>query len=233
MKDNYSRSIIEDFSNELFYEIFNYLDGYHIYHIFSNINYRFQQLINSSSLRLKIKHCSNISNEILRFNKEQIYSLSLNESFSINLIDSLFIYLESLRVTSINSNELLLFISNLQSLSCLRSLTIKLLQCNIKDSQIYYEIFSLKMLKYFKLSIDNYSSSVQFSSFNRNKQMSHLEYLIIDYQCLFPSITNILSYMPSIHYVSLMKLFYYDSSLETNYPSIWPNLTHLSICLTT
>ncbi|CAF1198983.1 unnamed protein product [Adineta steineri] len=233
MKDNYNRSIIEDFSNELFYEIFNYLDGYQIYHIFSNINHRFQQLINSSSLRLKMKYCSNISNEILRFNKEQIYSLSLNESFSINLIDSLFIYLESLRITSINSNELLLFISNLQSLPCLKLLTIKLLQCNIDDSQIYHEIFSLKMLKYFKLSIDNYSSSVRFSSFNPNKQMNHLEYLIIDYQCLFPSITNILSYMPSIHYVSLMKLFYYDSSLETNYPFIWPNLTHLSICLTT
>ncbi|CAF0808278.1 unnamed protein product [Adineta steineri] len=211
----------------------NHLEGvYQIHHIFSNINYRFQQLINSSSLRLKLKYCSNNSNEILRFNKEQIYSLSLNESFSINLIDSLFIYLESLRITSINSNELLLFISNLQSLPCLKSLTIKLLHCNIDDSQIYYEIFSLKMLKYFKLSIDNYSGSVQFASFNPNKQMSHLEYLIIDYQCLFPSITNILSYMPSIHYVSLMKLFYYDSSLETNYPSIWPNLTHLSICLT-
>ncbi|CAF0975714.1 unnamed protein product [Adineta steineri] len=231
MKDN-SRSIIEDFSNELFYEIFNYLDGYQIHHIFSNINYRFQQLINSSSLRLKLKYCSNNSNEILRFNKEQIYSLSLNESFSINLIDSLFIYLESLRISSNSSNELLLFVSNLQSLPCLKSLTIKMLQCNIDYSQIYYEIFSLKMLKYFKLSIDDYSTSLQFSSFNPNKQMSHLEYLIIDYQCFLPHITNILSYMPSIHYVSLMKLFYYRSLLETNYPSIWPNLTHLSICLT-
>ncbi|CAF4353286.1 unnamed protein product, partial [Adineta steineri] len=79
----------------------------------------------------------------------------------------------------------------------------------------------------------DYSTSLQSSSFNPNKQMSHLEYFIIDYQCFLPSITNILSYMPSIHYVSLMKLFYYRSSLETNYPSIWPNLTHLSICLTT
>ncbi|CAF4147111.1 unnamed protein product, partial [Adineta steineri] len=151
----------------------NHLEGvYQIHHIFSNINYRFQQLINSSSLRLKIIYCANISNEILRFNKEQIYSLSLNESFSINLIDSLFIYLESLRISSNSSNELLLFISNLQSLPHLKSLTIEMLQCNIDYSQIYYEIFSLKMLKYFKLSIDDYSTSLQMSSFNPNKQMS-------------------------------------------------------------
>ncbi len=45
---------IENLSNELFYEIFEYLDGLDIYIAFSNLNYRFQQLVTSSSIRFKI-----------------------------------------------------------------------------------------------------------------------------------------------------------------------------------
>ena len=50
---------IENLSNEIFYEIFDYFDGCDIYQAFSNLNYRFQQLIHSPSLLFKIEfHCS-------------------------------------------------------------------------------------------------------------------------------------------------------------------------------
>ena len=46
---------IEDLSNEIFYnEIFEYLEDYDIYQSFSNLNYRFQNLLSGLSLRLKI-----------------------------------------------------------------------------------------------------------------------------------------------------------------------------------
>ncbi|CAF4111375.1 unnamed protein product [Rotaria magnacalcarata] len=48
-------SSIENLSNELFHEIFDYLDGIDIYEAFSNINYRFQQLLTSSPVLYKIE----------------------------------------------------------------------------------------------------------------------------------------------------------------------------------
>ncbi|CAF1493707.1 unnamed protein product [Rotaria sordida] len=53
---NMSITLIENLSNEFFFEIFEYLDGYEIYQTFSNLNHRFQQLINSSSLLLKFNY---------------------------------------------------------------------------------------------------------------------------------------------------------------------------------
>ena len=46
---------IENLSNEFFYEIFDYLNAWHIYIAFSNLNYRFQQLLDNSSILYKIK----------------------------------------------------------------------------------------------------------------------------------------------------------------------------------
>jgi len=45
----------ENLSNEIFYEVFDYLDGIDIYNAFSNLNDRFEQLLNSSSFRFKIQ----------------------------------------------------------------------------------------------------------------------------------------------------------------------------------
>ena len=36
------RTSIENFSNEIFYEIFDYLDGCRLYQAFANLNFRFQ-----------------------------------------------------------------------------------------------------------------------------------------------------------------------------------------------
>ena len=63
---------IENFSDELFYEIFDYLDSYNIYEGFSNLNSRFQQLLNSSSLLFKINDKFPIENDIFMKNLKQI-----------------------------------------------------------------------------------------------------------------------------------------------------------------
>ncbi|CAF4180402.1 unnamed protein product, partial [Rotaria sordida] len=51
---------LEDLSNELFIEIFNYLDVYHIYQSFYNLNKYLQNLVVNSNFPLKI-HLSSIS----------------------------------------------------------------------------------------------------------------------------------------------------------------------------
>ncbi|CAF3874719.1 unnamed protein product [Rotaria sp. Silwood1] len=112
---------IENLSNECFYEIFDYLDGYHIYNAFSNLNYRFQQLLNSSSLLFKIKIDSpsnklytNIYKQITLMNKHQIFSFDLfsplkhKQFFSSFSIDSSFDHLESLTLNYLDADVLML-----------------------------------------------------------------------------------------------------------------------------
>ncbi len=68
MLDQLIISSIENLSNELFYEIFDYLDGIDIYEAFSNLNYRFQQLLTSSSILFKIDLNDITSEEIFMVN---------------------------------------------------------------------------------------------------------------------------------------------------------------------
>ncbi|CAF2867417.1 unnamed protein product [Rotaria sp. Silwood2] len=87
LRNKFDRKItsIENLSNEFFYEIFDYLDGCEIYQTFSNLNHRFQQLLNSSSLRFKINFHHSTSIEIFMNNYKQIILLNKDQIFSIHL----------------------------------------------------------------------------------------------------------------------------------------------------
>ncbi|CAF1082169.1 unnamed protein product [Rotaria magnacalcarata] len=50
---NRSITCIEDFSNEIFFEIFNYFNGYEIVEKFSTLNSQFDKLLHSSSFLIK------------------------------------------------------------------------------------------------------------------------------------------------------------------------------------
>ena len=70
---------------KFFYEIFEYLYDSEVYEAFSNLNYRFEKLINSSSLLFKFTHNNprpgeifiNTCKKIIRFNRQQILSIHL------------------------------------------------------------------------------------------------------------------------------------------------------------
>ncbi|CAF3529245.1 unnamed protein product [Rotaria socialis] len=86
-----SITTLDNVSNELSYEIFGYLDGCQIYESFSNLNYRFYQLLNSSCLLLKMIDYFTIKddcfvnnwNEIISYNSKQIFSLTFYTSSRI------------------------------------------------------------------------------------------------------------------------------------------------------
>ncbi|CAF1478822.1 unnamed protein product [Rotaria sordida] len=82
-QETMSINSIENFSDELFYEIFDYLNDCEIYNAFSNLNYRFQQLINSSFRLLKLN--SSRSKEIFINNYQQVLHLNKDKIFSIHL----------------------------------------------------------------------------------------------------------------------------------------------------
>ena len=99
--DEFNRSItcIENLSNEFFYEIFDYLDGCEIYEAFSYLNYRFQQLLNSSSLLFKIKYDYSTSEEIFLNNYEHIIVHNRHQIYSIYLYE-----LEDIHIMSLSND---------------------------------------------------------------------------------------------------------------------------------
>ncbi|CAF2973778.1 unnamed protein product [Rotaria sp. Silwood2] len=54
-EDNQSITTIEDLPNEFFFEAFDYLNFYQIFKGFSKLNHRFDELLSSSSLLLKVE----------------------------------------------------------------------------------------------------------------------------------------------------------------------------------
>ncbi|CAF2048724.1 unnamed protein product, partial [Rotaria magnacalcarata] len=128
-------SSIENLSNELFHEIFDYLDGIDIYEAFSNINYRFQQLLTSSPVLYKIEliYVSSTARFMFIYQqiKHQIYSINFQIPVHINqlltsfIIDSSFNRLQSLVIEDIQPDKILSFLIALKSLPRLFSLDIR------------------------------------------------------------------------------------------------------------
>jgi len=63
---------IEDLFNEIFYEIFDYLNGHDIFQAFSTLNSRFQKLIDHPSYLFTIKFNGSTSEIIYMNNYKQI-----------------------------------------------------------------------------------------------------------------------------------------------------------------
>ncbi|CAF3530126.1 unnamed protein product [Rotaria sp. Silwood2] len=97
--ENQSITCIEDFSNEIFYEIFDYFNGYEIIEKFSNLNSQFDKLLYSSSILIKTHFfLFHYQEKIINtFNKLEIFStkiysnlkiLSISFSKNIDLLDA-------------------------------------------------------------------------------------------------------------------------------------------------
>ncbi|CAF1495928.1 unnamed protein product, partial [Rotaria sordida] len=218
------------------------LDGCKIYKAFSNLNHRFQQLLNSSSLLFKIYLTCSTSNEIdiniykqlLLNNKHQIISLhmwsSLQNSgfFSSFSIDSSFNRLESIVINEISSTILISFLTNLTSLPRLFSLTIDT-QSSLRDlNEVYRLIFALPKLKYIKISAEPTIISISLP-IATNEQFSTIEYFVINHDCTLNVLCTLISYTPQLCHLNLMNLFENYSNNEIILPIIFSNLTYLSI----
>ncbi|CAF4138930.1 unnamed protein product [Rotaria sordida] len=236
---------IENFSNEFFYEIFDYLDACEIYYAFSNLNYRFQQLINSSSLLLKLTFnysqlqeiFMNNYQQILHFNKNQIFSIHLwisentNQIISSFTIDSSFNCLESLIFDSIEPDILISLLPKLICLPRLFSLIID--TCSIEKDlgDIYRLIFNLPKLKYIKYTaIESNDFDIKISlPIATNEQISSIEHLIMDHPCALDELFVIISYTPYLRHLKFLSLTDRNVNIKNIKPIKLPNLTHLSI----
>jgi hypothetical protein len=238
-----SSSRLEDLSNELFYEIFDYLDGCNVHSAFSNLNIRFQNLIACSSLPFRINLGSK-SNSILEHhcrhviipNRHRILSfhlgdeLLIDEFFKYCTIDSLFYRLESIVLSEVTTDKLLMILFYLNSLPRLFSLSILMTEDDYYDlGDIYRLIFSLPTLKYNKLSLLGCELLNIVVPIAINEKFSTIEYLVIDYPCTLKQLTNLLCHTPRISRLTCERLGESEENVNKDVPITLSYLTHISI----
>ncbi|CAF0921623.1 unnamed protein product [Rotaria sordida] len=248
-KSNIDQQImsIDNLSNEIFYEIFDYLDACEIYHAFSNLNHRFQQLLYSSSLLFKIELHYRTPKEIflnnfkslIRFHQHQIISIHLTYSINVNTIissmirNSLFNHLESIRLHGVSPNILSRFLKKCISLPRLFLLRIDTSN-SLKDlNNIYKLVFNLPKLKSLEITAHGFNKfNIKTSlSMATAKQFSPIKSLMIDHSCTFKECSTIISYTPQLRNLSVSHLLMDDNPKKgIHLPMILSNLTYLFIC---
>ncbi|CAF3684731.1 unnamed protein product [Rotaria sp. Silwood1] len=243
LRNDFDQTItcIENLSNEFFYEIFDYIDGYEIYKAFSNLNYRFQQLLDSPSLLYKIILDYPNNNELdmnnykqfLLINKHKMFSIKVwlgitkNNFFSWFIIDSSFSRLESLRIEPQQPDILISLLINLACLPRLFSLIIQPPALSRYLNDLYRLVFALPVLKSFIFFLDN---DIRLTlPMANNQQLSTIEYFVTYQFFTFNEFFTILSYIPQIRCLKLFNSIHIDTNIQTILPITLLNLTDISI----
>lgn len=226
----------EDLSNELVYEIFECLDGYHLYEIFFDLNQRFRNLCFYSSFPIHTNISSlsksTFQNYYTRFiqpNNYRITSIHLSEPFTIEFFSSLTQYsqLQSLILPTIESQCLQNLLIGLTSLSNLSSLAISI-DYSSNKTEIYNLIFQLPVLKSCKISLTELHFVFLPVSTNSS---SPIEYLNINGKFSHSQIHALLSYVPNLRRLSIENVHGYYNYNITMLSSVPKYLTHVSLTL--
>ncbi len=227
----------EHLSNEIFYEIFEYLDFYYIYKAFSNLNQRFQNLLNDSKLPINVDSSpiskSNFQDYfkyIIVPNMHRIRSLRLSFLFSMNMRNvSKFTRLETLVLDDFESSYLN-DLHYLNTLPRLFSLVIFNDDYVYDQDEVYHQIFHLSALKYCKISLGEKERPVSNSlSFATKNAYSPIEHLVIDNIIHIDLLYAILSYVPQLHRLSIDTLFNSNEKRNDTSPHVFNHFTHIFI----
>jgi hypothetical protein len=235
---------LEHLSNEILYEIFEYLDICFIYNIFSNLNIRFEYLLKYSSIPIKL-NLSWTSKLTFKHYYEHIIVPNLSRIISLHIpnplviksflssfsIDTLFTRLESLNFGRTNSNDIISLLNNLKLLPRLFSLSININDPSYSINNIYQLITTLPVLKYCKISSENGEPifSLPIHPRQNKEKESSIEHLIINGICQLYQLDAILSYTPRLTHLSCHSLQIDNNKMPE--PTIMINLRKLYIDL--
>ena len=201
-----ANTLFEDLSNQLLYEVFDYLDGCDIYQTFEHLNIRFNDLLCDPSLFLRIDLSSESETKLERLcrdvivpNRHRLRSLTLSDH---SLVDKLFTdhstnspltSLQSVVLYDIPDLHVPAVLSYLNCLPCLVSLTVTLEQDYFYSlGYIYRLIFRCPHLKYCKLSTPDYEEHEIVVPMSINQNPSNIERLIIGHPCTIEEISSLL-----------------------------------------
>ncbi|UJR23400.1 hypothetical protein I4U23_026408 [Adineta vaga] len=236
-----TENCIENLSKGIFYQIFDYLDGYDIYHAFSNLNNLFENLLNDPSFLMKIQISSTFEfdyhyKQFINLNKHRILSFHFNnesiqkEIMKPRIIES-FDHLESIVFNPISIWKLGVFCFYLESLPHLSSLTIYLNDYHDDLRDIFHLLFCLRLLKYLKIKL--LSSNI----FNIDTRMpsdqpfSLIKYLVINAACAHNELMNLLFYIPKLSHLSCDHLIESNNDIKSETVINLNDLTHLTVVI--
>ncbi len=235
-------SCLEDLSNELIYDIFEFLDYFHVYEAFFNMNIRFRSLLTNSNLPISISLSSmskstfkRYNADIIEINIDRITTFRISDGVmydvALSLISNIlnFRRIETLVLDNIETQYLKNLLDQMSSLSSLSSLTISTAD-DVKDkSTIYHQIFQLSTLKYCKLSLEGRNTDWTLPI--NTGQYSPIEHLIIKTRnyIYLRQLDNLLTYVPQLRRLAVSSLSE-GSHQQTEISPHLPNqLTHLSL----
>ncbi|CAF1160872.1 unnamed protein product [Adineta steineri] len=228
----------EDLSNELFYDVFNYLDVYDVYKAFYNLNIRLQSLLINTTLPLNINISSmskssfqNYHRHMIMPNKHRITSLSISNPFVVDLIfspvriASSFTRLEKLIFNNIKSKYLVNILHHCASLHNLTSLIIIPIDHVSNRNDLCATIFRLPKLKYCEMSLidNNQSNSLTISA----NIASPVEHLVINNTLDLNELNALLTYVPQLRRLTCRSLWGNDSQYLKTFSDTSNNLTHV------
>ena len=237
-------SHFEDLSNELIFEIFEYLEYFHAYQALINLNLRFNHLLTNSNLPIKINISSmskpsakHYKENIIEPNMHRIRSLRISNTFpSASGFSSLykrvgeFRRVQTLILDRIDSQYVQNLLDQLISLPFLCSLALSFTSSVTNKIAIYCQIFGLSALKYCKLSFEGWTEN-QLLPVCTNENRS-IEHLVITNATYVDELARLLSYVPQIRHLSL------HLSSRSNFeqiqisPNLFSYLTHVSLKIT-
>ncbi|CAF4090357.1 unnamed protein product, partial [Adineta steineri] len=237
---------IENLSNEIFYEIFDYLDGCDIYHSFSNLNIRFQDLITHSTFYLKVQFSSEsqsnltIKDRYERYilpNKHRIISfyceeqLYYEEFIRLSPINSTFNHLESIILKHISTFQFIGLLFYLKSLLRLSSLQIFFDSCEDDIGDIYKLIFQLPFLKYLRVEIDDFEVSGLTLPMATNEQYTSIEFFIFFHYLTLDQFCHLLSYTPRLTHLHCFTIIGFEDTNSIEIFTKISNLVRLDLCI--
>lgn len=236
-----SITCLEDLSNELLLELFEYFNGCKLWKAFWNLNTRFQNLLTCALFPLKIdsfysqeKDILNCCNEFIFPNRQRIISLHLRYwkttelFFKSMTIDSSFQRLESFRLSLMRQEDLIPLIITLTSLPRLVSLYLfKEDDYQVDDlGEIYQLIFNLPVLKYNTLVSEEWTPWISLP-ISDNNQYSTIEYMTINHNCCLDQLLMLLSYTPQLRRLIFRGSFNSPNNDNDEISITLPNLRYL------
>ncbi|CAF5036102.1 unnamed protein product [Rotaria sp. Silwood1] len=237
----HTKNCIENLSNGIFYQIFDYLDGYDIYKAFSNLNNRFENLLIDPSFLMKIQISSTSEfdyhyKQFINLNKHHILSFHFNNESIQNeimkpcIIES-FDHLESIVLNPILTSKLFVLFFYLDSLPHLSSLTIYLSDYHDDLRDIFHLIFCLRVLKYLKFKLLSSNILNIDARMPLNQPFSSIKYLVINAGCAHNQIINLLLYIPQLSHLSCDYLIKSNNNIKSEMMIKLNDLIHLTVVI--
>jgi hypothetical protein len=205
-------SCLEDLSNELIYEIFEFLDDHHAFQAFYDLNTRFQNLFLNSNLPIKINISSISKSKFQHYLTHIITPCAYRIEFfrlSSPFIDPCLLMtnltqLKTLILNNIESNFIEQMVNHLSSLPVLSSLIIESINCIKNVNNIYHKIFRLPSLKYCQILLETLRYPIPLPV--ATNEFSSIENLVIDNEVSIDQLHSLLSYVPQLRRLSISNL---------------------------